>query len=536
MRSHLEKEAELNDTPYGLRVITTGTEADIKLEDFKPAHRNKREKKGEDPFQELSNFFTKVDIATKNESNSTSTIVNSGAENSTLPIGNSRAVNSTIPFVNSPTDNSTLPIVNSPADNCTLSVVNSPADNSTILIKKSPADNSTIPAVDSRADNSTIYVANSPADNSTTSTPNSPTADSTISTVDSRTTVRESWMLDQVSSINWTKAAVGSRKEENRDRKLNKTISAENAQEYPETKKEKKIMKQITELLRKEKKTTGTAEHNVTDNNVIHYNNTGVGNQTDASHGQVSRNSSKMEARTFSQEILKSKNRLITKKQLFLNNSNATEHNNIVRKMSGNILDIKEERKKPQYVGVTQNQLKHHDCQSLWNTSQHQSIWMGGSSDWSTLQIHLGADPKKALKQAEKSLEHYRLQLNDLWNVHGLTAGQGYGLDGQPWCTSHYTFHLVLWHIPFAISGQWYSAIEQKLDFKPKVDVPYVLPFFVPSASGTIESKLVKKQVTEYTLTVTSGSLELKSLSVDGKKYGKEIVAKQGDFIRWEAE
>lgn len=33
-------------------------------------------------------------------------------------------------------------------------------------------------------------------------------------------------------------------------------------------------------------------------------------------------------------------------------------------------------------------------------------------------------------------------------------------VDGQPWCTAHYGFHMPLWHIPFAMTGQTHSVIE----------------------------------------------------------------------------
>ena len=37
------------------------------------------------------------------------------------------------------------------------------------------------------------------------------------------------------------------------------------------------------------------------------------------------------------------------------------------------------------------------------------------------------------------------------------------------WCSSHYSFHLVLWHIPLSLLGQWYDAVQQKLTFEPKL-------------------------------------------------------------------
>ncbi|PFX33506.1 hypothetical protein AWC38_SpisGene1570 [Stylophora pistillata] len=183
---------------------------------------------------------------------------------------------------------------------------------------------------------------------------------------------------------------------------------------------------------------------------------------------------------------------------------------------------------------VTQKSLKHDNCFALEQESKFNSIWMGSDADWTTLNIHLGMDPSKALKQAEKALEHYRTKLNDLWNIHGLTAGQGYGVDGQPWCTSHYSFHMVLWHIPLALSGQQYNAVKERLIFEPKLQVPYVLPFFTPFASGTIQARKLEERI-KHIVTVTSGRLELKFLAVSKSMFpNKKIELSEGEFVSWE--
>ena len=186
------------------------------------------------------------------------------------------------------------------------------------------------------------------------------------------------------------------------------------------------------------------------------------------------------------------------------------------------------------YTRVTQATLPHTDCFSLDKKFMFNSIWMGSDSDWATLQIYLGTSPDVALNQAEKGLEHYRTGLQDLWNIHGLSAGPGHGLDGQPWCTSHYTFHMVLWHIPLAISGQQYSAIKRSLRFDPRVKVPYVLPFFTPFASGLVESSTQRGKVL-HKVTVMLGKLELKSLKVSRSKYSTrhDITLKKGEYVEW---
>ncbi len=118
-----------------------------------------------------------------------------------------------------------------------------------------------------------------------------------------------------------------------------------------------------------------------------------------------------------------------------------------------------------------------------------------------------GMSPRIAMHQAEKSLDHYRSTLKDQWNFHGITSSEHYGLDGLPWATSHYTFHLVLWHLPLALSGQQYYAPNASLTFMPKFEVPYWLPFYTPIAMGNIEAKYTDDDQKEviYKLTVTSG-------------------------------
>lgn len=190
--------------------------------------------------------------------------------------------------------------------------------------------------------------------------------------------------------------------------------------------------------------------------------------------------------------------------------------------------------RRPSKIISMQETLNHKNCFALEEESKFNSIWMGSDADWTTLNINLGMDPADALKQAEKALEHYRTNLNDFWNIHGLTAGQGYGVDGQPWCTSHYSFHLVLWHIPLALSGQRYSAVEQKLTFEPKLKVPFALPFFTPFASGTVQAKKLNGRI-KYMVTVTSGKLEVILLAVSKSMLPKTKVSlSQGEYVSWE--
>ncbi len=60
------------------------------------------------------------------------------------------------------------------------------------------------------------------------------------------------------------------------------------------------------------------------------------------------------------------------------------------------------------------------------------------------MNLWLGRDYNESMSQAEKALGWWRTGLNDLWNIHGIVASVGYGIDGQPYATSHYGFHMVL--------------------------------------------------------------------------------------------
>lgn len=84
-------------------------------------------------------------------------------------------------------------------------------------------------------------------------------------------------------------------------------------------------------------------------------------------------------------------------------------------------------------------------CGAAMAQAKYDSVWMGGAPDWASLQISLGPDGvglEAAMAMAQKELDHYRVTLRDQWNIHGLTANDGYGVDGQPWCTAHYGFHV----------------------------------------------------------------------------------------------
>lgn len=166
-------------------------------------------------------------------------------------------------------------------------------------------------------------------------------------------------------------------------------------------------------------------------------------------------------------------------------------------------------------------------CAPLVNALKYDSVWMGGAPDWTALQVALGSDGAGmdvAMEMAQRELDHYRTGLRDQWNVHGLYANDGYGLDGQPWCTAHYGFHMPLWFIPYAMTGQLYSAVDQSLIFAPKVSCPYRLPLIATGAVGILTCRLGDTEQGEnagaaeptFTLNVTAGSVTLKMLSSSG--------------------
>ena len=96
------------------------------------------------------------------------------------------------------------------------------------------------------------------------------------------------------------------------------------------------------------------------------------------------------------------------------------------------------------------------------------------------------------------------------------------------WGTSHYSFHLVLWHIPLALSGQRYDAVQQKLTFEPKLKVPYALPLFTPFASGIIKARQLNSGSVKYTVTVTSGKLIVNFLAVSRSTLPRNRVSLAG--------
>eukprot|EP01119_Soliformovum_irregulare_P015281 TRINITY_DN4283_c0_g1_i3.p1 TRINITY_DN4283_c0_g1~~TRINITY_DN4283_c0_g1_i3.p1 ORF type:complete len:999 (+),score=216.10 TRINITY_DN4283_c0_g1_i3:447-2999(+) len=173
------------------------------------------------------------------------------------------------------------------------------------------------------------------------------------------------------------------------------------------------------------------------------------------------------------------------------------------------------------------------NCGALYGPSIDNSIWMGGSQDWSALMLALGQNVPHALSQSEKALNHWRSNLKDIWNTHGIVAGAGYFFDGMPWVTAHYGFHMVLWHIPFALSGQDYSAVNRSLTFDPKLSDSFHVPVLIPNILAMLT---YNNNSGVYTLKIAKAAmaLHLNHLRVGEHSYPSLPVSLQpGQSISW---
>jgi non-lysosomal glucosylceramidase len=132
--------------------------------------------------------------------------------------------------------------------------------------------------------------------------------------------------------------------------------------------------------------------------------------------------------------------------------------------------------------------------------------------NWASLSLRRGGDVVRALGVANATLGYWRSHLNDMWNVVAVSGGLGYGAEGMPMANSHYGYHLVAWHLLFAISGQLYDAPRRSLAFEPRLDAPFALPVLVPSTAA----RLACDGAGGITLTVVAG----KPLRIDSLRVG----------------
>ena len=168
------------------------------------------------------------------------------------------------------------------------------------------------------------------------------------------------------------------------------------------------------------------------------------------------------------------------------------------------------------------------------------AIWTGGSQDWSALALRVFADLTidEAMAQSNKGLELWRSVLNDQWNTHGLASADGYTdtPGGLPINTAHYGFHMVLWHIPFSLSGQTAYMFNSTLTFDPVTPVPFTLPLLLPTVLGLISARYSRPGRTHFTLSLLFGSLNVKTLRIGAALYPHSVSLQAGEQIEWELE
>ncbi|CAF5059806.1 unnamed protein product, partial [Rotaria sp. Silwood1] len=145
---------------------------------------------------------------------------------------------------------------------------------------------------------------------------------------------------------------------------------------------------------------------------------------------------------------------------------------------------------------------------------QDNSIWMSASQDWSVLNLWFNIDLDSALIQSKK-------------------ASDGYGIGGKPWVTSLYGFHMVLWHLPFAITGQYTDLTKGILLFSPKLQSPFLLPVLIPNTFGSISATPLLNGQSSYTFTLAIGNLSLNILAINNVKYPGSIHLTAGQSVQW---
>ena len=99
--------------------------------------------------------------------------------------------------------------------------------------------------------------------------------------------------------------------------------------------------------------------------------------------------------------------------------------------------------------------------------------------------------------------------------------------------SSHYFFHLSVWHVPLALSGQNFSAMDGTLAFAPKLEAPLALPVLVSGAIGT----LTISEQGAGKLHLTAGQMRLHDIEVHGQSVWRSRptarVVKSGEVIEW---
>jgi hypothetical protein len=182
-------------------------------------------------------------------------------------------------------------------------------------------------------------------------------------------------------------------------------------------------------------------------------------------------------------------------------------------------------------------------CKATITNGNHDSIWGMMTPDWSTLAMREGlADAEAAMAVVLPYLDNTRIGLRNQWNWAGVQSTESTGVGehaaemaGQPFCTAHYFFHLTVWHLPAAISGQTYSAVDAELGFAPALQPPYTLPVLVPGAVGTLKCSASGS----YSFVVVLGQIQLRAITMPTANWtaaaGKPVQLVAGDAaLTWE--
>jgi hypothetical protein len=74
---------------------------------------------------------------------------------------------------------------------------------------------------------------------------------------------------------------------------------------------------------------------------------------------------------------------------------------------------------------------------------------------------------------------------------------------------------MVLWHLPFALSGQYTDLSKGIFTFSPKLRSPFILPILIPNTFGSISATSIADGQSSYILTLLIGNLSLNELSVN---------------------
>jgi len=170
------------------------------------------------------------------------------------------------------------------------------------------------------------------------------------------------------------------------------------------------------------------------------------------------------------------------------------------------------------------------------------SNWQQAGPDWSALALALiptntspaGTNITLALEPAESQLNNWRLRINSLWNIAGITSTDtptDENLQGLPTVTSHYGFQLVSYWILPILSGQITNLPAGKLQFFPLFSCPFNLPMLMAATTGTIACDINGV----YNLTINFGSLSLPAngLSVNNHTYGSVVSLQAGESVTW---